>query len=76
MDTQAVETRYAINFWDYFAKELEQLNVMQEDGLLVLDTFGVRVQPAGRLLIRNICMVFDYYMNHQVDDKIRYSKVI
>jgi hypothetical protein len=34
------------------------------------------VLPAGRLLIRNICMVFDYYLNHQDDSKIRYSKVI
>ncbi len=76
LDTQAVETRYAINFWDYFATESEQLNAMQEDGLLILDNLGVRVQPAGRLLIRNICMVFDYYLNHQADDKIRYSKVI
>lgn len=76
LDTQAVESRYAIKFWSYFAAEAEQLNVMQEDGLLILDETGVRVQPAGRLLIRNICMVFDYYMNHQADDKIRYSKVI
>ena len=54
LDTQAVETRYAINFWDYFATESEQLNAMQEDGLLILDNLGVRVQPAVRLLIRNI----------------------
>jgi len=28
------------------------------------------------LLIRNICMVFDHYLNNQTDDKVRFSKVI
>ncbi len=70
------ETRYAVDFWGYFAAEWEQLTVMQEDGLLKMDSQGLQVLPAGRLLIRNICMVFDYYLNSQADDKVRYSKVI
>ncbi|MCX7109227.1 MAG: oxygen-independent coproporphyrinogen III oxidase [Proteobacteria bacterium] len=70
------ETRYAIDFWVCFAAEREQLTVMQEDGLLKMDSQGLQVLPAGRLLIRNICMVFDYYLNSQADDKVRYSKVI
>jgi len=70
------ETRHAIDFWGYFAAEWEQLTVMQEDGLLEMDSQGLQVLPAGRLLIRNICMVFDYYLNSQADDKVRYSKVI
>ena len=70
------ETRHAVDFWGYFAAEWEQLTVMQEDGLLEMDSQGLQVLPAGRLLIRNICMVFDYYLNSQADDKVRYSKVI
>jgi len=70
------ETRHAVDFWGYFAAEWEQLTVMQEDGLLEMDSQGLQVLPAGRLLIRNICMVFDYYLNSQSDDKVRYSKVI
>ena len=70
------ETLRAIDFWGYFAAEWEQLTVMQEDGLLKMDSQGLQVLPAGRLLIRNICMVFDYYLNSQADDKVRYSKVI
>ncbi|MEI7867658.1 MAG: oxygen-independent coproporphyrinogen III oxidase [Candidatus Methylumidiphilus sp.] len=70
------ETRYAVDFWGYFAAEWEQLTVMQEDGLLKMDSQGLQVLPAGRLLIRNICMVFDHYLNNQANDKVRYSKVI
>ena len=47
---------------------------MQADGLLALDPAGVRVLPAGRLLIRNICMVFDRYLREQRQQ--RFSKVI
>ena len=73
---EGYETRYGIDFWGYFAAESVPLAKMQEDGLLSVERSGLRVLPAGRLLIRNICMVFDYYLNSQADDKVRYSKVI
>ncbi len=65
-----------INFWEYFSAEREALTAMQHDGLLSVDDAGIRVLPAGRLLIRNICMVFDQYLNTSADDKVRFSKVI
>ena len=70
------EARHGIGFWAYFAGEWEALAARREDGLISLDRQGLKVLPAGRLLIRNICMVFDRYLNSQADDKIRYSKVI
>ncbi|MDD4913559.1 MAG: oxygen-independent coproporphyrinogen III oxidase [Methylococcales bacterium] len=57
-----IETDFGIVFGEYFAAELHNLQAMQADGLLTLDAAGVKVQPAGRLLIRNICMVFDKYL--------------
>jgi oxygen-independent coproporphyrinogen-3 oxidase len=65
-----------INFWEYFSAEREALTAMQHDGLLSVDDSGIKVLPAGRLLIRNICMVFDQYLNNAADDKVRFSKVI
>ena len=59
---KAIETEFNINFSEYFAPELENLAVMQNDGLLRLDQNGIQVEAAGRLLIRNICMVFDKYL--------------
>jgi oxygen-independent coproporphyrinogen-3 oxidase len=59
---KTIETEFNINFSEYFAPELENLAVMQNDGLLRLDQNGIQVEAAGRLLIRNICMVFDKYL--------------
>lgn len=58
---RALERVYGIHFDDYFAKELDDLRIMELDGLLALSDGILRVLPAGRLLIRNICMVFDRY---------------
>jgi oxygen-independent coproporphyrinogen-3 oxidase len=69
----AIEQQFAINFADYFAQELEAVSPMQADGLLVLSKEGIKVLSAGRLLIRNICMVFDKYLAKKQQ---QFSKVI
>ena len=48
---------------------------MANDGLLTLDDTGIRVTEKGRLLIRNICMVFDRYLR-ATDDRPRFSRAI
>jgi oxygen-independent coproporphyrinogen-3 oxidase len=62
LNTVAIEDAYAIRFHDYFKTELKQLGTLQADGLLQLRVDGIDVLPPGRLLIRNICMVFDRYL--------------
>jgi oxygen-independent coproporphyrinogen-3 oxidase len=74
LDFAAVERRFGIRFRDYFAVELAELADLQTDGLLALSETGIRVLPPGRLLIRNICMVFDRYLREQTQQ--RFSKVI
>ncbi|MBK8751049.1 MAG: oxygen-independent coproporphyrinogen III oxidase [Candidatus Competibacteraceae bacterium] len=74
LEFAAIERQYAMVFGDYFAMELAELTDMQADGLLKLDTAGIRVLPSGRLLIRNICMVFDRYLRAQKQQ--RFSRVI
>jgi len=69
-----IENAFPIKFTDYFANELMALIPMQTDGLLTLFANGIKVLPAGRLLIRNICMVFDSYLAHKQQQQ--FSKVI
>jgi oxygen-independent coproporphyrinogen-3 oxidase len=69
-----IENAFSIQFTDYFANELMALIPMQTDGLLTLFANGIKVLPAGRLLIRNICMVFDSYLAHKQQQQ--FSKVI
>ncbi|MGR8978471.1 MAG: oxygen-independent coproporphyrinogen III oxidase [Gammaproteobacteria bacterium] len=74
LDFAAIEKQYAIRFDDYFSRELEQLADMKTDGLLTVSSKGIQVSPAGRLLIRNICMVFDRYLAQKSQQQ--FSKVI
>ena len=49
----------------YFKPELESLAAAGGpvgDGFLQIDGATLRVQPAGRLFVRNICMTFDRYL--------------
>ncbi len=69
-----VEKAFGIDFNDYFANELKDLEGMQGDGLLKLEADRIEVNPAGKLLIRNICMVFDRYLREKNNQ--RFSKVI
>jgi oxygen-independent coproporphyrinogen-3 oxidase len=48
---------------------------MSQDGLVSIEGNDIRVLPAGRLLIRNICMVFDRYLGAE-GQTARFSKVI
>ncbi len=74
LDYAKVEAAHPIRFADYFSQELAELAPMVEDGLVLLTANGIQVQPRGKLLIRNICMVFDRYLRDQAQK--RFSKVI
>ncbi len=74
LDKGSVEETHGVNFNEYFANELKDLQAMQADGLVRLEEGRIEVQPAGKLLIRNICMVFDRYLREKQNQ--RFSKVI
>lgn len=69
-----IEKSFNIDFNQYFARELKDLEAMQTDGLLDMDANGFSVTAAGRILVRHICMVFDVYLRKQTTQ--RFSKVI
>ena len=69
-----IEQRFGINFAGYFAQELEELQTMADDGLLKMTDEVIDIAPAGRLLIRNVCMVFDKYLRQSGQQQ--FSKVI
>jgi oxygen-independent coproporphyrinogen-3 oxidase len=73
LEFSKIEQQFDVVFADYFASELINLKSMQADGLLTVTELGIQVQPAGRLLIRNICMVFDKYLAKKQQ---QFSKVI
>lgn len=70
----SVNEQWGIHFAEYFSAELLRLQHMAEDGLITLTDEDIYVSAAGRLLIRNICMVFDAYLQQGTEN--RFSKVI
>ncbi|WP_018872988.1 oxygen-independent coproporphyrinogen III oxidase [Thioalkalivibrio sp. ALJ16] len=74
IDFAAIEARHGIDFHATFADALTRLEQMQADGLLEIDAQQLRVQPRGRLLLRNIAMAFDAYL--QREERPRYSRVV
>ena len=66
---------YLIDFDHYFATEMEELREYEREGLLEMSPQWIEVTPKGRMLIRNICMVFDKYLRTRTEHA-RYSKVI
>jgi oxygen-independent coproporphyrinogen-3 oxidase len=62
LDIEALESSWKFDFSAHFRPEIEDLALMQKDGLLQFDGKRLQILPAGRLLVRNICMVFDRYL--------------
>lgn len=69
-----IEQRFNVDFRGYFAPLWPQLQAMAEDGLIELDDAHIQVLPAGRLLVRSVCMVFDAYLEQH--NRQRFSRVI
>lgn len=74
LDFSVIEKQFGIKFNEYFKTELEDIKKMQLDGLLTMDEKAIEVLPVGRLLIRNVCMVFDVYLRGSRQQN--FSKVI
>ncbi|MCM2678291.1 oxygen-independent coproporphyrinogen III oxidase [Echinimonas agarilytica] len=74
LNKRTIEYVFDIEFDRYFANALSQLEPMVGDQLVALFDDEIRVLPAGKLLIRNICMCFDAYLQKAPSN--RFSKVI
>lgn len=69
-----IEKEFSIDFSEYFADELKKIKEMESDSLVKLTNDKIQVLPEGKMLIRNICMVFDIYL--KANKEQRFSKVI
>ncbi|WP_202369683.1 oxygen-independent coproporphyrinogen III oxidase [Pseudomonas sp. MWU318] len=69
-----IEQAFNIDFQGYFGALWPQLQGMANDGLITLERERIEVSPAGRLLVRSVCMVFDAYLEQQ--NRQRFSRVI
>jgi oxygen-independent coproporphyrinogen III oxidase len=71
-----IEAKFGIDFEEYFAADTPKLNVFIQDGLLENDTDKIRVVGSGILVIRNIAMCFDAYLEKMMKEKPVFSKTV
>jgi oxygen-independent coproporphyrinogen III oxidase len=79
LSARSVEREHGIEFAVYFEKELARMRELEADGLVTVSPHGLAVTPKGRLLVRNLCMVFDKYFGTAQGaplQRMRYSRTI
>jgi len=76
LDIKRFEREFGIVFSEYFGDALEALTPFAEDGLLTITDEKIECSETGTLLIRNIAMPFDAYMQQHTGSKKTFSKTI
>ena len=74
LSLDTVSKRFDIDAKAYFADEWQRLEPLAADGLITLGDERLTIEPIGRLLIRNVAMIFDAYLAKMPQK--RFSKVI
>ncbi|MBK6595916.1 MAG: oxygen-independent coproporphyrinogen III oxidase [Burkholderiales bacterium] len=72
---ESIDLAYLVDFRTYFAKELEDLKTLVEQGLVVIDTTGIQVTSQGWFFVRAVAMVFDRYLQSD-RTRAQFSKII
>jgi oxygen-independent coproporphyrinogen-3 oxidase len=79
LDLRLLSVRWNVDVAQRFAPELARLAGLERDGLLTLAPDRIEVTPKGRLLVRNICMVFDDYFGKPAAvplQRMQYSRTV
>lgn len=75
LDFTVVEKKFNIDFNSYFASGITGLKDFLDEGLVKIENNLLTVTKTGQLLIRNIAMNFDGYIERK-EDTGRYSKTV
>ncbi|HMV72802.1 MAG TPA: coproporphyrinogen III oxidase, partial [Pseudomonadales bacterium] len=73
VDVEETGVRHGVDFRRHFAHEMRIIAGMEREGLLADEGNRICVTAAGRPLVRNICMVFDAYLD---PSRQRFSRTI
>ena len=72
---ESIELGWLLDFRDYFARELEQLRELADQGLVVLDDEAIQLTVQGWFFVRAIAMVFDRYLRAD-RDRAKFSRIL
>jgi len=78
-DVSEIERRHSIEFVRYFAPELRTLRApggLVEQGFVRIADDAVDVVGLGRMFVRNVCMVFDRYLEPEQGEERVFSRTV
>jgi len=76
IDKRVIERKFDIDFEDYFRTDIPKLDQFISEGLVINETDKIRVIDSGILIIRNIAMCFDAYLEEMMRTKPVFSKTV
>ncbi len=76
LDIKRFEAAFNINFKEYFNDALDRLQPFADEALITMNEEEIACSETGTLLIRNIAMEFDAYMNKHAGSKKTFSKTV
>ena len=76
IDKRRVEHMFDIDFDLYFLNDLPKLDPFIQEGLLEVSEDKISVVGSGILIIRNLAMCFDAYLEKMMKEKPVFSKTV
>jgi oxygen-independent coproporphyrinogen III oxidase len=76
LDLAELHRRFGVDYDAYFAREDARLRETIDPGFYRREGDKLTVTPLGQVFIRNVCMVFDRYLEDAPGEKPLYSRTI
>ncbi len=76
IDKRDIEQKFGIDFEKYFADDIKKLDVFIAENLLENNAEKIKITGAGILIIRNVAMCFDAYLEKMMKEKPVFSKTV
>ncbi|MBL7685725.1 MAG: oxygen-independent coproporphyrinogen III oxidase, partial [Deltaproteobacteria bacterium] len=76
LDENSIERKFNISFETYFASSLARLEEFKADGFVKRHSGKILIEGMGRLLVRNIVMCFDAYLDEMITDRPLFSRTV
>lgn len=72
IDMKIIENSFNIKFKEYFLNEFRKLEVLEKDGLVIIEQNSLVVTELGKYCLRNIAIIFDAI--YTKNNEYKYSK--
>jgi oxygen-independent coproporphyrinogen-3 oxidase len=76
VDKEQISKKYDIDFNEYFKNELPALKIFEDEGYIKHSSDKIEFMPLGTLILRNIAMVFDAYLEKMRGEKPIFSRTV